>query len=39
MAAEIHAQRPAVVVNTVGPFGATADAIAAPSSSPRPVPS
>jgi len=28
MATEIHAQRPAVVVNTVGPFGATADAIA-----------
>ena len=28
VATEIHAQRPAVVVNTIGPFGATADAIA-----------
>lgn len=28
MATEIHAQQPAVVVNTVGPFGASSDAIA-----------
>ena len=28
MAAEIHVQRPAVVVNTIGPFGATSDTIA-----------